>query len=75
MTTSSYAYPEPPGFSEAPVRPGDAFYSSDLREFILPYAVVRQAAAPDDRLLEFLQTTYEAAADLGNWDRASLERV
>ena len=70
----SYAYPEPAGFAEAPVKPAEAFYSRDLREFILPYDVVRQAASPDDTLLQFLQTTYEAAAVLANWDRASLER-
>jgi len=71
----SYAYPEPAGFSEAEVRPGAAFYSRELREFFLPYDAVRQSASPDDTLLDFLQTTYEAAADLGKWDRASLERA
>ena len=70
----AYAYPEPEGFAQAPVRPGAAFYSNDLREFILPYDAVRQADSPDGALLEFLQTTYEAAADRGHWDRASLER-
>jgi hypothetical protein len=70
----SYAYPEPDGFSKAPVAPGEAFYSADFREFLLPYDVVRQSASPDETLLKFLQTTYEAAADLGKWDRASLER-
>jgi hypothetical protein len=70
----SYAYPEPAGFSEQPVKPDAAFYSTDLREFILPYDVVRQSASPDETLLEFLQTTYEAAARLANWDRGSLER-
>jgi len=70
----SYAYPEPAGFAEAPVTPGAAFYSTDFREFILPYDAVRQAQSPDDTLLEFLQTTYEAAAILGKWDRAALER-
>ena len=70
----AYAYPEPAGFAEAPVRPGAAFYSTDFREFILPYDAVRLAASPDDTLLDFLQTTYEAAADLGKWERASLER-
>jgi hypothetical protein len=53
----SYAYPEPPGFSEALVRPNAAFYSRELREFILPYDAVREAESPDDVLLEFLQTT------------------
>jgi hypothetical protein len=69
----AYAYPEPAGFREAPVRPAAAFYSDELREWILPYDVIRQAENPDDTLLEFLQSTYEAAADLGGWDRASLE--
>ena len=70
----SYAYPEPPGFSEARVAPRSAFYSTDLREFVLPYDVVRQSHSRDETLLEFLQTTYEAAADLGKWDRGALER-
>ena len=70
----SYAYPEPAGFPEARVKPDDAFYSVDLREFILPYDVIRQSKSPDDILLDFLQTTYEAAADLAKWDRNSLER-
>lgn len=70
----SYAYPEPAGFAQAPVRPDGAFYSADLREFLLPYDVVRESPSPDDTLLEFLQTTYEAAADLGSWDRRALER-
>lgn len=70
----AYAYPEPPGFGEAPAVPAAAFYSPELREFILPYDAVRQAAAPDDDLLAFLHSTYAAAADLGGWDRAALER-
>jgi len=70
----SYAYPEPAGFSGASVRPDATFYSADFREFILPYDVVRQAEDPDRTLLDFLQTTYEAAANLANWDRVSLER-
>jgi hypothetical protein len=70
----SYAYPEPTGFSSAAVRPSGAFYSNDLREFLLPYDVVRESDAPDDALLAFLQSTYEAAANLGKWDRGSLER-
>lgn len=69
----SYAYPEPTGFAEAPVKPDAAFYSTELREFVLPYDAVRESKSPDDALLEFLQTTYEAAADLGGWDRKSLE--
>jgi hypothetical protein len=70
----AYAYPEPAGFAASAVKPAGAFYSTDLREFILPYDVVRQSAAPDDTLLEFLQSTYDAAADLAKWDRKSLER-
>ena len=70
----SYAYPEPPDFATSTVQPRGAFYSSDLREFILPYDIVRQSESPDDTVLEFLQTTYAAAADLARWDRRSLER-
>ena len=70
----SYAYPEPAGFSQAPVKPEAAFYSDDLHEFVLPYEAVRKSKSPDDTLLDFLQTTYEAAANLAQWDRASLER-
>jgi hypothetical protein len=71
----AYAYPEPAGFPLAAVKPGTAFYSPDFREFILPYDVVRQSPSPDSTLLDFLQTTYEAAADLAKWDRTSLERA
>jgi uncharacterized protein DUF5996 len=70
----SYAYPEPPGFATAAVRPAEAFYSDDLREFILPYDAVRKSPSPDRTLLDFLETTYEAAASLGQWNRGSLER-
>jgi hypothetical protein len=70
----SYAYPQPAGFAQAPVGPDAAFYSSELGEFILPYDAVRQAESPDRVLLEFLQTTYEAAANLAGWDRGFLER-
>ncbi len=61
-------------FAQARIGPDAAFYSDELHEFILPYDAVRQATSPDQMLLDFLQTTYVAAADLGNWDRASLER-
>jgi hypothetical protein len=71
----SYAYPEPAGYREAAVRPAGAAYSSELREFLLPYDVVRTADAPEAVLLEFLDSTYQAAADLGRWDRSALERV
>ena len=70
----SYAYPEPSGFADATVRPSEAFYSSDYREFVLPYDAVRTADDPDRTLIEFLQSTYAAAADLAKWDRAALEQ-
>lgn len=69
----SYSYPEPDGYRDYPVRPADAFYSPELGEFVLPY----EAAArenPGQILLEFLQSTYEAAANCASWDRAALER-
>jgi len=68
-----YAYPEPEGFSGASVFPEGAFYSSDLREFVLPYDAVRTAPSPDDALQAFLESTYAAGADLGGWDREALE--
>lgn len=70
----AYAYPEPGGFSAQAVRPDAAYYVDDLGEFVLPYEAVRTAADPDATLRAFLQSTYEAAADLGHWDRAALER-
>lgn len=69
----SYAYPAPDGFAAAHVQPEAAFFSNELSEFILPYDAVRTAATPEAALLEFLQTTYDAAADLGRWDRAALD--
>jgi uncharacterized protein DUF5996 len=69
----SYAYPAPPGFAEAKVKPDKAFYSKILGEFILPYDAVRLADDPDAALMEFLQSTYDAAAELGKWDRGALE--
>jgi hypothetical protein len=69
----SYAYPEPAGFRAARVRPDAAYFSDDLGEFILPYDAVRTAAQPDQALLEFLQSTYEAAANAAKWDRDALE--
>ncbi len=71
----SYAYAEPAGFKDAPVRPNAARYARELGEFILPYDEVRHAGAPEETLLEFLQSTYEAAAGLAHWDRAALERA
>lgn len=70
----SYAYPEPPGFAEFAIQPAAAFYSADFREFILPYETVRQSESPDQTVLEFLQTTYAAAANLAKWNRPALER-
>jgi hypothetical protein len=69
----AYAYPEPAGFAAAPVAPAAAYYLRELGEFILPYEAVRTAADPDRALLAFLQTSYEAAANLAAWDRAALE--
>jgi hypothetical protein len=69
----SYAYPEPAGFRTAKVRPDAAFFSEALGEFILPYDAVRTADDPDRALLDFLQSTYEAAANSAKWDRAALE--
>ncbi|MEO8114887.1 MAG: DUF5996 family protein [Phenylobacterium sp.] len=70
----AYAYPEPAGFRDAQVRPRSASYDEKLGEFVLPYAAMREALSPDFALLVFLQSTYEAAADLGRWPRADLER-
>ena len=69
----SYAYPEPPGFRATKVRPDAAFFSEALGEFVLPYDAVRTAADPDRALLDFLQSTYEAAAIPAKWDREALE--
>jgi hypothetical protein len=70
----AYAYPEPAGFDTAPVRPAGAAYNADVGQFLLDYDAVRTAASPDEALLDFMQTTYEAAADNGAWDRKALER-
>jgi hypothetical protein len=70
----SYAAPEPPGFAEQRVGPPEAFYHAQMKEFLLMYDDVRTAASPKGALIEFLQSTYNAAADLGKWDRKSLER-
>lgn len=70
----AYAAPEPGGLRDAAIRPGGAWYSQDLGEFLLRYEDVRTAADPDAAVLDFLQSTYEAAANLGRWDRAALER-
>jgi len=69
----SYGYPAPDGFADARVAPGAAFWSKDLGEFLLPYEAVRTAPDPDAALMAFLQSTYDAEADLAKWDRANLE--
>jgi len=69
----SYAYPEPPGFAEAKIKPEAAVYEPKLREFILPYDAVRTAESPDAVLLDFSQSAYDAASKLGKWDREALE--
>jgi hypothetical protein len=69
----SYSYPEPPGYRTTKVSPDAAFFSETLGEFILPYDAVRTADDPDKALLEFLQSSYEAAANAGKWDRDALE--
>ena len=70
----SYVSPEPPGFAERKVRPPAAFYHPQIKEFLLMYDDVRTASDPKATLMEFLNSTYDAAADLGNWDRKALER-
>ena len=70
----SYAYPEPPGYREAPVGPEGASFDESLGEFVLPYEKVRTAVDPATVLLEFLQSSYEAAAECAAWDRRALER-
>ena len=69
----SYAYPTPDGFGGAPVAPAEAYFDAKLGEFLLPYDAVRTAVHPEAALMSFLTTTYQAAADLGDWDRAALE--
>jgi hypothetical protein len=69
----SYAYPAPDGFALAQVKPAEAFFSSELGEFILPYDAVRTASDPKQVLMDFLESTYAAAADLARWDRSALE--
>jgi hypothetical protein len=70
----AYAYPEPDGFGKAAVRPAEAFYHDQMREFMLPYDAMRKLRSPEDALMNFLQSTYDAAADLGRWPRKELER-
>jgi hypothetical protein len=73
-TFYAYAYPEPPGFRDVAVAPDGARWDDGLAEFVLPYELVRTAPNPDAVLLDFLQTTYAAAADTAGWDRVALER-
>ncbi len=70
----AYAYPEPEGFAAWNVAPDGAFYAKEMGEYILPYGKVRSAPDPDAYLLTFLESTYAAAAETGNWDRATIER-
>jgi hypothetical protein len=68
------ARPEPPGLAASAIRPKTAYYSRELADFILPYEAVRSASSPDDAVLDFYQSVYDAAADLARWDRAALDR-
>jgi hypothetical protein len=70
----AYARPEPPGFAAASIRPPTAYYSRELADFILPYEAVGKAPRPDEAVLDFYQSVYEAGADLARWDRAALDR-
>ena len=71
----AYTAPEPPGLSAATIRPQEAFYSRELGEFLLRYDDVRNAPSPEQTLLAFFQSTYEAGATLAHWDREALERT
>jgi hypothetical protein len=70
----AYSYPQPSGYADRRVLPEAAYFSKEAGEFVLPYQAVREASNPDEMLLQFFQSTYEAAADCGNWDRRALER-
>lgn len=69
----AYAYPEPAGYREYPIGPEEAYYSEEMREYILPYEAVRKSSDPDRKIHEFLTSTYVACAELGGWDREELE--
>jgi hypothetical protein len=71
----AYAAPEPTGFGEAKVKPDSAFYAKEVSEFFLPYDAVRKSSSPENTLMDFCQSTYEAGANLANWDRKTLERT
>ncbi|MGC2681071.1 MAG: DUF5996 family protein, partial [Candidatus Nitrosopolaris sp.] len=70
----AYSYPEGPGFREYSIQPKEAFYNAEMGEFLLPYDVVSTADSPDEVLLAFLQSSYEAEATCGKWNRNALER-
>jgi hypothetical protein len=70
----AYAAPEPVGFGDIKVKPDGAFYAKEVSEFFLPYDAVRKSSSPEDVLMDFCQSTYEAGANLGKWDRKALER-
>ncbi|GAB2849672.1 DUF5996 family protein [Hymenobacter ruber] len=70
----SYVYPGVPGLAEAVIKPAEAYFNPEMGEFLLPYEAARTAPNPRQTVLDFLQSTYAAAADLSNWDRAALER-
>ena len=70
----SYAYPQPAGYMAATVRPAEASWNDEMAEFVLPFEAVRSAGDPARMLLKFAQSTYQAAADTADWDRANLER-
>ena len=69
----AYIYPQPEALPEASIAPDSAFWSAEMREFLLPYESVRTAADPEDALMAFLQSTYVASAELAGWDRQRLE--
>ena len=69
----SYAYPEPPGYAQSPIKPDFASFDKKFGEFVMPYEAMRQSPDPDAALMEFLQSTYEVAANCARWDRAGLE--
>jgi hypothetical protein len=69
----SYAYHEPPGYRDFPIHPAEAAFNTTFGEFVFPYEAMRQSAKPDQALLDFLQSTYEAAAECAKWDRGALE--
>jgi len=70
----AYARPEPAGLGAAGIRPGAAYYHRGIANFILPYEAVRSSSSPDETVLDFYQSAYDAAADLAGWDRAALDR-